>query len=184
VGNGLPMCQCRFNTNSKENMIMSDITQKLLQELFEYRDGDLYWKVVRKGTKKHKKAGTLNSQGYLQTQINGKIYKNHRLIFIMFNDWQPEQIDHIDQNKLNNKIENLRPATNAENARNTKVRCTSQSGIKNVRWDKRRNKWQVRLKHEGKEKHIGYFNDLKLAEQTAIESRKFYYGEFASSVSC
>jgi hypothetical protein len=155
------------------------LNKDYLHDLFEYREGDLYWKVARKGTKKHKKAGTLNLHGYMQTQINGKIYKNHRIIFMMFNGWLPEQIDHIDRNTLNNSINNLRPATNTQNQCNSKVRITSQSGIKNVRWEKRRNKWQVRLKINGKDKHIGYFNDLETAKAKAIEARKLYYGEFA-----
>lgn len=98
----------------------------------------------------------------------------------MHHGYLPEQIDHIDGNGLNNKIENLRAATPLQNSRNQKIRNDSGSGIKNVRWDKRKKKWQVRLRLEGKEKHIGYFDDIFIAGKVAIESRNKYFGEFAS----
>lgn len=155
------------------------LTKEYLHDLFEYCDGDLYWKVSKRGIKKNKPAGTINLHRYWQTQIDGKIYKNHRLIFLMFYGWLPDQIDHIDRNSLNNKIENLRQATNAENQKNSKVKVTSTSGIKNVRWEKRRSRWLVRLKVNGQEKHIGYFKDVEIAKTKALEARKLYYGDFA-----
>jgi hypothetical protein len=161
------------------DMSNSTWSQSYFHELFEYRDGSLFWKKPRKGTKKDKKAGTLNVHGYLQTQIDKKIIVNHRIIFMMFCGFLPKQIDHIDRNTLNNKIENLRPATNAENQCNSKVKVTSKSGIKNVSWVKRKNRWHVRLKVNGKEKHIGYFTDVETAKIKAIEARKMYYGDFA-----
>ena len=155
------------------------LTKKYLHDLFEYCEGHLYWKVSKRGVKKNQPAGTINLHGYWQTQIDGKIYKNHRLIFLMFYGWLPDQIDHIDRNSLNNKIENLRQATNAENQRNSKVKVTSLSGIKNIKWEKRRKKWLVRLTINGQEKHFGYFSNLEIAKTKALEARKLYYGDFA-----
>ena len=62
-------------------MTIESITQDYVKQLLEYRDGVLYWKVSRGKAKVGAKAGYLNQIGYFQTQVNGKLYLNHRLIF-------------------------------------------------------------------------------------------------------
>ena len=157
-----------------------EITQQLVKNLFDYRDGVLYWKIqpsncVQVGDK----AGALTGKGYLQTGINGKNYKNHRVIFLMHYGFLPAEIDHIDGNRTNNNIENLREATRSENNCNARTRADNTSGVIGVCWHKRDKIWQVRISVYGKEKYFGRYDNLEQAKLVAIELRSKYHGEFA-----
>ena len=156
------------------------ITQDQVKDLFDYRDGELYWKVnlARKGNIGDK-AGCLASTGYLQSEINKKLYYNHRIIFLMFYGHLPKFIDHIDGNRSNNQIENLREATKSENGYNSKKSKANTSGVKNVCWAKKQKKWQVQLQVKGKKKCFGQYHDIKIAKFIAETMRYKYYGNFA-----
>lgn len=156
------------------------LTKELCDELFEYRDGVLYWKVskgnqVSIGTP----AGTLHHSGYLQTKIKDKFYLNHRIIFLMCNGFLPKRIDHKDGDPMNNLISNLRGATQSQNRMNSRVYKSTASGVKGVSRSSSGNKWRVRIKINGKEIHIGSYNDIELATLVAEEARNKYHGEFA-----
>ena len=97
----------------------------------------------------------------------------------MFNGYLPKFIDHIDCNPSNNKIENLREATFSQNQHNTKKRITNTSGVKNVHWYKPLKKWMVYIMINKKRKHLGYFNNIELAELVAQEARNKYHGKYA-----
>jgi hypothetical protein len=88
-------------------------------------------------------------------------------------------VDHIDGNPSNNRIENLRGATNAQNLQNAKIHQNNTSGIKNVHFDKQKNRWNVQLRIDKKIKHFGLYKDLELAELVATEARNKYHGDFA-----
>ena len=154
------------------------ITQDYVKQLFEYRDGVLYWKVNKGKVRLGQKAGTLNNN-YYRVQINGKQYRNHRIIFLMHHGFLPKHLDHIDGNKLNNKIENLREATHSQNMMNVKIKKNNTSGTKGVCFDKQRKKWLVRITIQNKDIHLGRFDDLELAELVAIEGRDKYHKSFA-----
>ena len=98
---------------------------------------------------------------------------------MMHYGYLPKYIDHVDGDSVNNRIENLREATNQQNAYNQKLRKNSTSGVKGVNWDKDTNKWRVRIQINGKHTHIGSFEDLMLAELVAVEARDKYHKEFA-----
>jgi hypothetical protein len=158
------------------------ITQDKVKELFEYRDGALFWRVsTTNSIKVGQKAGTaVNDAGYEMLGIGGKIYRTHRIIFMYHYGYFPNKIDHIDGNRANNKIENLRPATNAENSRNTKISKRNKSGIKGVCWANHVNKWMVQVRHGSSKKYFGLYDDLELAELVAIEARDKFHKEYAN----
>jgi hypothetical protein len=157
------------------------LTQEYVLFLFDYIDGKLYWKnPTHQKVKKGSKAGYVNSQGYFQISINNKKVKEHQIIFLMKNGYIPKEIDHIDGNKLNNKIENLREVTRLQNAYNKSAYKTNKSGSKNVSWKAKINKWQVDISYEGKRKYIGVFEDFELAELVAAEARNKYHGKYAN----
>jgi len=151
-----------------------------LHELFEYKDGFLYRKVAVQGAPAGIKVGTKQSNGYSYVVVDGKKILTHRVMFLFCNGYLPDFIDHIDGNKSNNKIENLRQATRAENGHNRQVYSNNKSGIKNVTWIERLKKWSVKLTVNKKRIHIGSFDDLELAELVAIEARNKYHGVFAN----
>ena len=157
------------------------LTQERVRELFEYReDGSL----IRKSTGKSA-ACKLGSHRYLRVVVDGKAFALHRVIFLWCKGVLPPIIDHADGNRLNNKIENLREATQQQNCLNSKHRATSKSPYKNVylqapnnnpKW--KRN-WVVSLTVNRKRKYIGSFRDLEFADLVATEARNLYHGQFA-----
>jgi hypothetical protein len=155
------------------------ITAAELLKIFEYRDGQLYWKIKSNKNKKiGDKAGTL-SHDYEQIRIKGKIILTHRIIFAMHNGYYPKIVDHINGIKNDNRIENLRECTQRENTYNQKLRKNNNSGYKNVSLIKNTSKWKVEIRINGVKKHFGCFDNLELANLVAEEARNKYHGEFA-----
>ena len=155
-----------------------------LKQIFEYRDGILYWKQKPHQMAHRSKVGdvadNLKNNGYKSIFLDGKAYPSHRIIYKLFNENFEGFIDHIDGNPSNNKINNLRVATAEENQRNAKLRKDNTSGIKGVSYDKSKNSWRVRLQVNKKQKIFGDFKDLELAELVSIEARIKYHGNFAN----
>lgn len=156
------------------------VTQERLKELFDYQDGKLIWKVSRGRAVIGAVAGHLHKHfDYYRITINKNIYFTHKLIFMFHNGFMPEIVDHIDGNPLNNKIENLRPATRSQNMRNAKIHKTNTSGVKNVHWSKIDKKWIVMLRYAGTKKYFGSFDDIELADLVAQEARDKFHGQYA-----
>lgn len=148
---------------------MSSLSQDLLNKLFKYQDGVLYWKVASSNKfKVGDAAGMVDRWGYLRTTINYKPYRNHRLIFLMHHGHLPKIIDHKDGDKLNNKIENLREATPSQNSRNHKLYSTNTSGYSGVYWVARLGKWRARVLINGKRHSLGAFATPKLANEAVL----------------
>ena len=142
---------------------MKEITQQLVKVLFEYREGILYWKLSNSTrVKVGDRAGSLYKDSYYQIKIDGKVYKSHRLIFLYHHGYLPEFVDHIDGDKANNKIENLRAVTQSQNSMNIKPRAES-SQYKGVSWNRNVNKWEAQITINGKQTHLGYFASEKVA---------------------
>ena len=137
-----------------------EITQEYLLELFEYKDGHLYWKVARGNTSIGKRAGYIDTSnlGYQKVTIgiDNKLYNGHRLIFLIYHGYLPEFIDHIDGNSLNNNIDNLRECTIQQNSWNCKKSKNNSSGFTGV-WVHGK-KWRAGVKVGGVTKHLGTFN--------------------------
>jgi hypothetical protein len=106
-------------------------------------------------------AGCNNGFGYLITRVDRKPYFNHRLIFLYHHGYMPENmIDHIDRNRANNKINNLREVSNSCNIRNAKQPRNNTSGVKGIHWFKRVKKWTAYIDVGGLRKHLGYYQDF------------------------
>lgn len=155
------------------------LTQHDLINLFEYKDGILYWK--QKICKKlliGDAVGYKRPDGYITVRINNKRYYIHRLVFLLHNGYIPKYLDHIDGNPSNNKIENLREATILQNSCNARKKSNNTSGVKNV--DFHNNKWRIQIRTLGKKKTIGHFDDLEFASLVATEARNKYHGIFSN----
>lgn len=155
------------------------ISKEYVMSLFDYRDGHLYWK-VRKATSIHigDKAGS-PINGYLSVMIDGKNWMSHRLIYLIHHGYMPNIIDHLNNDRSDNRIENLREANNQTNAYNQIMKRNNKSGIKGVSWNKDRKKWAVRVNHN-KKTYQKYVQDLELAELVAIEMRDKLHQQFAN----
>jgi hypothetical protein len=132
-----------------------------LHQHFKYEDGYL---ISFKRLKTGKPVGFINTDtGYVQVGINKKLYQAHRLIFLYHKGYLPKTIDHIDQNKSNNKIENLREVTTSENCHNQTKRKTNKSGYKGVSYHKASKKWAAQVCIQYKKTMIGLFPTPELA---------------------
>ncbi len=146
------------------------LTTEYLKEIFDYQDGNLIWCVNKGRSKKGTVAGSPDSKGYLQVKLNQKPYSLHRLIWLWHGKELPEQLDHIDRNPLNNKIENLRAATASQNQWNT---SKSDGGVS---FHKASNKWRARIKIHNKEIYLGVYNDYQEAKQVRDEAARKRWG--------
>jgi hypothetical protein len=129
----------------------------------------------------------LNSVGYHGVLLcnNGKP-KNllcHRLCAITFipNTDNKSQVDHIDNDRTNNHINNLRWTTCQENSMNSSMKFNNTSGYKGVHFHKNANKWCVQIKINGKNKHLGYFINKDEAIETRKRKAKEVFGEYMNS---
>ena len=154
------------------------ITQEEVRQLFTYReDGSL----IRNRTGKVVVCSPSKHHRYLRIGIKGKAYSLHRVIFLLAYGHLPEGIDHIDGDRFNNRIENLRAANQSQNCLNRSVHKNNKNGHKNVHWQKNINKWAVMVTINRKRRTVGYFDDIEIANLLASEYRAKYHGEFARS---
>ena len=118
--------------------------------------------------------------GYYHVRLNGKSYLLHRLLAQAFipNPENKPEVDHIDGNKLNNCLSNLRWCTHAENSRNRKKRSDNTSDHKGVSFDKATGKWKAQIKVDGKNKYLGLFHTKEEASAVYEEAAKREFGEF------
>ena len=144
------------------------------------------------GNIKYIKTNTILKQrfdkyGYKRVNLydkNRKIFtkRTHRLVIEAFKENVENKlcVDHIDNNRENNNICNLRYATHQENTRNSKIRKNSTSGIKGITYHKASNKWQARITIDGLEIHLGLFGNIEDAKQARVNKVKQVFGEFAN----
>ena len=139
---------------------MVEITQELLLDHFSYQNGHLYYrKNICRVAKKGQRFGGLRKDGYIVGKIKGKSRSEHRLIWLYhYGVWPKDRIDHRDQVKTNNRIENLREATASQNQFNKNYgRGTSK--YKGVCWNKRLSKWVAQASVNMKTIYLGVFTD-------------------------
>lgn len=158
-----------------------DLTQEKALHLFEYKDGNLFWKNPTHGKVEiGSQVGFLNNEGYYQVSVYGKKYRVHQIVYLMQHGYIPKEIDHINTIKTDNRIENLREVTRVQNMYNKNLSTRNTSGFKGVSWKEKIKKWQVAINVDGKRKYIGVYEDLELADLVATEARNKYHGKFAN----
>lgn len=164
-------------------------TYERLHELFEYKNGCLFYKndlydslgratAIKKGFK----AGSLHPLGYRKLRVDGIIYMEHRIIWVMFNKESPElDIDHINNDRSDNRIENLRVVSRSKNMMNASLRKDNTSGVKGVTWNNRDKRWTATIMVNKSKKCLGNYVDLELAELVVQEARLKFHGVYANN---
>ncbi len=155
----------------------STLTQDLLRGVLDYSpdSGTFAWKVNRSNVKAGTPAGTPTKNGYLVIRVFDNLHLAHRLAWAyMFGYPLPKFIDHIDGNKKNNAIANLRPCTKVTNGQNRRTAQTNNksSGLLGVAWLDHVKKFTAYIDAGGKRKYLGLFLDKNDAHSAYLEAKR------------
>ena len=163
------------------------ITQSELKELLNYNPdtGEFTWlKTNNRRIIIGSIAGS-NHLGYIQIKLSGKLYKAHRLAWLYITgEWPQQFIDHINHNRADNKWDNLREASNAENVRNSIKRKNNKSKYKGVYWKQKNQKWSAQICINYKKIYLGLFDSQEEGYKAYCEASKKYHMEFACFEEC
>jgi hypothetical protein len=158
-----------------------------VNQLFDFLNYDpetgvFIWKVnTARSGKIGNIAGNVNCRGYRSIWINGLQFYAHRLAWAMSHgEWPTLDVDHINQNKSDNRICNLRNASRSENMFNRGKNKNNTSGVKGVSFCKDTNTWVSRIMVNRKTIHVGRFADKHDALRAYLDKAKEYRGEFAT----
>lgn len=121
-----------------------------------------------------------NGAGYRTGRVLGLKVKAHRVAFAIYHGkWPNGEVDHINGDTSDNRINNLRDATKSENMRNRALHSNNTSSIKGVSWRKDVKKWSAQIYVDRKQIHLGYFDDMEEAARVRAAAAAKYHGEFA-----
>ena len=140
---------------------------EIAKSLFYYQSGFLVWNKSVGAIRAGKKVESISNRGYVVVQVSGKRYLAHRIIWLLLNGRMPAMIDHIDGDKQNNLIENLREVDNTLNHWNERRRSTNMSGYKGVWWHKQSKRWEAACRVNGKPLTIEQVEEVWMAYEKA-----------------
>lgn len=160
------------------------LTAERLRELLSYdaQTGLFTWRVSRPGRygRVGAVAGFFDSSGHRRICLDCETYAAHRLAWLyVHGEWPVGDIDHKDTVRSNNAIDNLRPATNAENHFNMRRHRDNASGFKGVDFHRKVGRWRAVIHVGGKQSHLGYFDTAEAAHAVYVAAATEHYGEFA-----
>lgn len=145
------------------------LTQQRLHELLKYdpETGVFTYACARPKVRVGAVAGhTHAGHGYRQIKLDGRLYLAHRLAWLYVHGcWPSDMLDHIDRDRTNNRLLNLRESNRFLNRQNSLTPCNSTSGIKGVTWNRTLGKWHARIGFGNKRHHVGWFSS---AEEAAL----------------
>lgn len=154
------------------------ITQHELWEMFYYDadDGVLVHRyTVQEGKRMGETAGSPHNAGYIQLSIQRKKYLAHRLIWLYVHGEHPFQIDHINGNRSDNRIINLRECSYSQNHGNRKKQSNNTSGFKGVAYSRSDDRWVVDVCGV----RIGQYKTKEEAAKVYDDTARIVFGEFA-----
>lgn len=154
-----------------------------VRELLSYdpATGDFHWILGPIHRRRDGRlAGVARKDGYRSIAIDQKTYLAHRLAwFYVHGAWPKNLIDHVNMDRSDNRIANLREATYAENAQNATKRPTNTSGYKGVSWSFSKGKWTARIVSDMRIRVLGYFDTPEAAHAAYMKAANRYHGAFA-----
>ena len=158
-----------------------ELTAEYLRSILSYdpETGIFTWKI---GSANQVKAGDIagcpDGDGYLRIKVQSRLYRAHRLAWLYTYGERPKgQIDHINRNRSDNRIANLRDVSHKLNLQNKSKYSNNASGHSGVVWNKRASKWLARIAHNRKQIHLGYFNTIEEAISARKAAEKLYWAD-------
>ena len=150
----------------------NELTAEKLRSILRYdpATGIFTWKVsTSNSVKVGDVAGCPGGAGYLQIRLQSRLHQAHRLAWMyVYGEWPKLTIDHINRNRSDNRISNLRDVSHKQNHQNRRKPSNNTSGHSGVLWDKQKSKWKAQITHNQKKIHLGYFATI----EEAIAARK------------
>jgi hypothetical protein len=144
------------------------ITLERVRELVSYdpETGDFLRLVRVANQKAGVKAGAVNKLGYVSIRLDNGTYLGHRLAwFISYGNWPAQQIDHINRNRADNRLVNLREVSSSENKQNCGARSNNKIGIKGVHQCRTTGRWIAQIASECRYYYLGRFDTPELASE-------------------
>jgi hypothetical protein len=145
----------------------SEITKETVEHFLSYdtNTGKFFWKNPQSNRVQKGEEAGVSADGYLRISVNGKKYQAHRLVWLLFHGCFPtKDIDHIDGNRSNNRIENLREVTRMENLHN-------RTKAKGYTFCNTRKKYVAQLKINYKRHFLGYFDTAEEAREAYVKAK-------------
>ncbi len=158
------------------------ITQEELKRLLCYdgNSGEFVWLVQRSRWTVGQRAGKTSRFGYRRIGIGRRHYPAHRLAWLyVYGEWPAGDLDHINRDRADNRIGNLRLATPSENGGNRSLNRKSVSGVKGVVWNKDSKKWQAQIAKNGRLHYLGLHSTVAEAAEAYAKAAADLFGEFA-----
>jgi hypothetical protein len=154
---------------------MNELTHARLMRLVSYDPvTGTFTRLV--GKRANKQTGSQIRAGYVHIYLAGKTYKAHRLAWMyVYGSWPTDVIDHINHNRSDNRICNLRAVTTLENHHNRRRFTRSITGFIGIAWHKRDKRWQATIETQDKATHLGYFKCLGQALKARLAAEKTYH---------
>lgn len=154
------------------------VSKARLDELLSYdaETGLLTWKFSRGSRKAGSEAGGMGSQGYMTISIDGRLYKSHRVVMVIAGfDVDGMQVDHINGNRSDNRLCNLRVVNQNGNARNIRTATArSRSGVLGVRI-RGSGKWEAQLSINNKNYRLGTFDTKEEAYSAYVQAKRKHH---------
>lgn len=159
----------------------STLTQARLRELLSYdpETGVFTWRITRNKCKAMCSAGcvagALRPDGYISIGIDFDIHMAHRLVWLYISgEWPTDQLDHINGNRSDNRLKNLREATSAINNQNRRTISDSKKGVGRlgVNWRPEKGKYRATIQSKGISMHIGYFDSEEAAHSAYLDAKR------------
>jgi hypothetical protein len=167
---------------SKSNPV-TNLTAEQARALWTYEPetGLLRWRVTTSTRyKAGSVAGYIQPKGYVVVGYGYRLWSAHRLAWlIVTGEWPFGEIDHIDADKANNRWSNLRDVPKSLNGANVPARRSNTSGFKGVSWHKHHGRWSAAIQKDGRQRHLGYFDDPEQAHAAYATAANDLFGDCA-----
>lgn len=164
----------------REACLTADEVRRLLR--YEPDTGIFFWRTAARNIKAGDIAGCQQSRGYWHVRINRRLYVAHRLAWLYATgEWPAGNVDHINGQRSDNRLANLRIATNSENAWNSRIRRNNACGYKGVHYKKTIRKFVAQINAGGRVRHLGVFMTADEAHAAYVRAAREHFGEFARS---
>jgi hypothetical protein len=178
-----PICSCSWHLTEKDRQaILAEFDLKAAMDRLDYDPdtGYFVWKVANKRRRAGERAGYVGGGGYVYIGINRQLILAHRLVWwFVYGRGPMGDIDHINRDKTDNRLSNLRDVTESQNLMNRPAPRNNTSGQKGVSWHAKEKRWRAKITVNKKTMFLGSFSTIEDAGSAYRAASVKYHGEYA-----